>query len=595
MTGNLLIAVLLAQPTSAPNVPGSRPTTVPATEVFSWAKGTFLGNNLWQWLGLLGVLLVSMVVGKLISYFLQRQADRFEAAERRKVLGMVLRGLAGPTRLWALAVGLYAADLFMTFAEKIADFWWRVCAAIAVLAGAWLIYRLVEVVEHLLLRWTARTKTRLDDQLVPMVRKTLRVFVLIVAALVIAQNIFEMQIGAMLAGLGIGGLAFALAARDTVANFFGSLTIFVDRPFQLGHRIKLAGYDGFVEEVGFRSTRVRTLDGHLVSIPNAKIASDAVENISRRPSIRRVLDVTVTYDTPPEKVQRGVEILREMLEAGVLLRLQRREPQHRRLLLVHAAGLVGIPGLQPRLQHGTPATVQRRGHRVRLPHPDAVPQAGLADRGRRQRHVVGAKLIAPPPAGAVTDPRDPRQAPSRPRRPGRRGILLVRLHRLQPDGRLLPAAQPLQEQAHGEQRAADDRQDRAKVAPGPHQLPGDLAQVASGEEPAGHHVDGDADHDRKDAEPRPDDLKRAHRRPPAQQRDNAGHEDEHPNGQEPQPVKVVDQHRFLSQDSVRLERCQLTRYRRPRPAAGGAPAGCRPGPGTRDDTPEPPPSPAPRR
>ena len=315
MTGNLLIAVLLAQPTSAPNVPGSQPTTVPATEVFSWAKGTFLGNNLWQWLGLLGVLLVSMVVGKLICYFLQRQADRFEAAERRKVLGMVLRGLAGPTRLWALAVGLYAADLFMTFAEKIADFWWRVCAAIAVLAGAWLIYRLVEVVEHLLLRWTARTKTRLDDQLVPMVRKTLRVFVLIVAALVIAQNIFEMQIGAMLAGLGIGGLAFALAARDTVANFFGSLTIFVDRPFQLGHRIKLAGYDGFVEEVGFRSTRVRTLDGHLVSIPNAKIASDAVENISRRPSIRRVLDVTVTYDTPPEKVQRGVEILREMLEA----------------------------------------------------------------------------------------------------------------------------------------------------------------------------------------------------------------------------------------------------------------------------------------
>jgi len=122
-------------------------------------------------------------------------------------------------------------------------------------------------------------------------------------------------VGALLAGLGIGGLAFALAARDMLANFFGSVTIFTDRPFQMGERIKLQDYDGVVEQVGFRSTRIRTLDGHLVTVPNSLVATSTVENIGRRPYIRRVMNVTVTYDTSPEKLTRAVEIIREMLDA----------------------------------------------------------------------------------------------------------------------------------------------------------------------------------------------------------------------------------------------------------------------------------------
>ena len=177
------------------------------------------------------------------------------------------------------------------------------------------IFKLVDVLEFFLLRWTSKTETTLDDQLVPLIRKTLRVFVVIVAGLFIAQNIFAWDIGALVAGLGIGGLAMALAAKDALSNLFGSVTIFSDRPFQLGERIKIAGHDGTVEEVGFRSTRIRTLMGHLVVLPNSMVANEAVENIGRRPYLKRVLDVTVTYDTPSEKLQRGVEIIREMLEA----------------------------------------------------------------------------------------------------------------------------------------------------------------------------------------------------------------------------------------------------------------------------------------
>ncbi|MCK4277184.1 MAG: mechanosensitive ion channel family protein, partial [Phycisphaerae bacterium] len=129
------------------------------------------------------------------------------------------------------------------------------------------------------------------------------------------QNIFHFEIGPMLAGLGVGALAFAFAAKDLLANLFGAVVLFSDRPFHLGDRIKIGGYQGYVEEVGFRATRVRTLEGHLLTVPNALLASETIENVSARPYIKRVLNVTVTYNTPPGKLHRGIEIIKEMCEA----------------------------------------------------------------------------------------------------------------------------------------------------------------------------------------------------------------------------------------------------------------------------------------
>jgi len=141
------------------------------------------------------------------------------------------------------------------------------------------------------------------------------VFVVILAALFIAQNIFKLEVGDLLAGLGLGGLAFALAAKDSIANLFGSAVILADRPFALGDRIQVQSYDGMVEEVGFRSTKLRTLTGHHVTIPNSILVNDAVENISRRPFLRRMLNISLTYNTPPDRMERAIEILNEMLDA----------------------------------------------------------------------------------------------------------------------------------------------------------------------------------------------------------------------------------------------------------------------------------------
>ena len=106
----------------------------------------------------------------------------------------------------------------------------------------------------------------------------------------------------------------SLAAQDSLKNLFGSITILFDRPFQVGERIVFAGHDGTIEEIGFRSTKVRTLTGHLVTIPNSNIVNDPVENIGKRPFIRRTMNVTITYDTPRDKIEQAAQIIRDILE-----------------------------------------------------------------------------------------------------------------------------------------------------------------------------------------------------------------------------------------------------------------------------------------
>ena len=135
-----------------------------------------------------------------------------------------------------------------------------------------------------------------------------------VVLLHVAHVVSGQEIGAILAGLGLGGLAIALAAQETVKNFFGATVIFAEKPFDIGERINFDGHDGVIESVGLRSTRMRRLDGHLVTIPNGNLAAATVHNIAKRPYIRRLFNIGITYDTPPEKVIEAKAILEDILK-----------------------------------------------------------------------------------------------------------------------------------------------------------------------------------------------------------------------------------------------------------------------------------------
>ncbi len=144
-----------------------------------------------------------------------------------------------------------------------------------------LCYLAVEGLGLRIQHWAQNNDTILDNQLAPLVTKTLKVLVIIIGVLIVLQN-FNVNVTALLAGLGIGGVALAFAAQDTVANVFGTITILLDKPFRVGDRIKVADTDGIVEEVGFRSTRIRTMYNTVVTLPNSVVAKEKIDNLTER-------------------------------------------------------------------------------------------------------------------------------------------------------------------------------------------------------------------------------------------------------------------------------------------------------------------------
>jgi MscS family membrane protein len=183
---------------------------------------------------------------------------------------------------------------------------------LVVINVAWLIARLVDalIVEYIT-PMTKRTNTDLDNQILPLLRKGLKLLIWVLGVLVGLNNA-GFDVGAVLAGLGIGGLAFALAAQDTVKNFFGGIMILVDKPFKVGERIRVGAIDGTVKEIGIRSTRVQNQEGRIVTIPNSRFSDDAVENINLEPTRKVVTNLGLVYHTEPEQMRKAIEILEQI-------------------------------------------------------------------------------------------------------------------------------------------------------------------------------------------------------------------------------------------------------------------------------------------
>lgn len=172
-----------------------------------------------------------------------------------------------------------------------------------------LIYHFVDAVGKVFEIAARKTATTLDDQLVPFGTKAVKILVVILGVLITLQN-FGVNVVSLLAGLGLGGLALALAAQDTVANLFGSIMILMDQPFKVGDWIKIGATEGTVEEIGFRSTRIRTFYNSLITIPNSVVAKEQIDNMGVRPR-RRVRQVLgLLYETPPAKIKEFTDRVR---------------------------------------------------------------------------------------------------------------------------------------------------------------------------------------------------------------------------------------------------------------------------------------------
>jgi MscS family membrane protein len=225
---------------------------------------------------------------------------------------LLVEALRGPVKVVAFVVFLHIGLNIFDWSGTAKLYFSKI---LILIVAASLTYLLLKIVDLLLDLWRRRVAheadRRFNDQLFSIIRKSLNLFVIIVAVMVTAQNI-GINITAVITSLSIGGLAVGLAAQDTLANLFGAVAVFADKPFRVGDQIKLDAAEGMVETVGMRSTRVRNSDGHLVIIPNKTIGNAAITNITQRPNIKTVLNLALAPDLPSAKVKRALALLNEI-------------------------------------------------------------------------------------------------------------------------------------------------------------------------------------------------------------------------------------------------------------------------------------------
>ncbi len=275
----------------------------------------FLGIPLWQYCASLIYIFLAFYVSKGIDFAFRSWLKKWAENTDTKFDDLLLELLHGPVKVIAFVVFLFIGlDLYdwPPLLEGVLDKGFRIIVAFSVT------YTALKAVDMMMNYWKERAAgtedVALDAHLFPIVSKTLKVFIVVVAVLVTWQNLSEKPITAILASLSIGGLAIGLAAQDTLSNFFGAVVVFVDKPFRVGDRIKLPDVDGTVESIGLRSTRVRNLDGHLITVPNKTMGNATITNITRRPNIKTTMNIGLTYDTPTEKVKQAIQILKDIYQ-----------------------------------------------------------------------------------------------------------------------------------------------------------------------------------------------------------------------------------------------------------------------------------------
>jgi len=272
----------------------------------------FIYIEIWQWIGLLAVILIGVVVDRIFLGFarvflirlIRRRLERVD----ERLLTRALKPAAALVMVLVWWVGMGFLGLPVKVLRLYADAVW----VVLVLAACATAYRSVTVVADALQKRAEGTESRADDLLVPLIRKSLKVLIVAVGIVLVADALNQNLTG-LVAGLGLGGLAFALAAKDTVGNLFGSLTVLLDRPFHVGDWVVVGDVEGTVEEVGFRSTRIRTFYNSLITLPNSNLTSAAVDNLGVRSYRRWSTRLGLAYDTPPEKIDAFCEGLRELI------------------------------------------------------------------------------------------------------------------------------------------------------------------------------------------------------------------------------------------------------------------------------------------
>lgn len=270
------------------------------------------GNDIKSWLISLGIIVGAIIVGKLMYWFCSKILKELTKKTKSRIDDILVDMLEEPIVLGIIVAGAWWGFSRLNSSEGVHTTVVNIFHVILTLNVTWLVARLFNsLVEEYIKPLTEKTESDLDDQLLPIAQKGISA-ILWTMGIIIALNNAGYDVGALIAGLGIGGLALAMAAKDTVSNIFGGFTIFTDKPFKINDRVRVGAFDGMITEIGIRSSRLKTLNGTLVTIPNSKITDSMVENVTLEPARKVILNLGLTYDTKPEKMQLAMDLLKEI-------------------------------------------------------------------------------------------------------------------------------------------------------------------------------------------------------------------------------------------------------------------------------------------
>ncbi|TZF83036.1 mechanosensitive ion channel [Pedobacter sp. BS3] len=290
------------------------------------------GNSLKSYVLFLSILLVGIILkrifSRLISKLLYRLFGRFkEGVKAQTFVSLLLK----PIELFILLDVIYLAinqlsypldeiifrrhtvvdKKTITYSVTLIDVIDKLFLFLIIVSLFWIILRIIDFIAHVFANRAAQSGSRAESQLIQYLKELVKIVTCIIGIFVILGSVFNLNVATLIAGLGIGGIAIALAAKETLENLLGSFTIFIDKPFIVGDYIKVDSIEGTVEKVGFRSTQIRTSEKTIISLPNKRMIDSALENQTLRNARRVKFFIGLTYDTPPETIQ---QICSELVE-----------------------------------------------------------------------------------------------------------------------------------------------------------------------------------------------------------------------------------------------------------------------------------------
>lgn len=300
----------------------------------------FLGNSIRNYLLVTSILLFGLLFKRIFSRLLSRVLYKMfrsihAGADSNVFVGLLLK----PVELLILLVTIYLAinqldyplnevifrrtniadKLSSVYEIKLIQVVDKVFLLLFIISFFRILLRIIDFIAHIFLFKASLTESKSDDQMVPFIKELSKIVTIIFAVFVVLGSVFNLNVATIIAGLGIGGIAVALAAQDTLQNLLGSFTIFADKPFVVGDTVRIDKYEGTIEKVGFRSSLLRTTDKTLVVIPNKKMVDSPLENLSLRNSHRMKFSIGLKYDTPSEVMRKIAAEIKKFINSRPLI------------------------------------------------------------------------------------------------------------------------------------------------------------------------------------------------------------------------------------------------------------------------------------